>query len=179
MPRFLIAAFGAAVLGSACKVERTPPEYFDHRAWSEDDVEATASELQDRVLATGQAIARGSVTEALLALAPDAEARVVAPGAPDGITGSEEIEAALRRFADSGIRVRLTLVRVTVNSQGDAAWFVADGVMEGQDGESDAPIVVTGTYLMNEGAWEMVQAHISTPEEDPGVSESNPQERPE
>lgn len=176
MPRFLIAAFGAAVLGSACKVERTPSEYFDHRAWSEADVEATASELQDRVLATGQAIARGSATEALLALAPDADARVVAPGSPDGIAGPVEIQAALRRFADSGIRVRLTLVRVTVNQRGDAAWFVADGVMQGEEGEDDIPLVVTGTYLKSEGAWEMVQAHISTPEAEPGVTEENPRE---
>lgn len=163
MQRFLVAAVGAALLGSACKVERTPPEYFDHPGWSQTEVSEAGAELQDRILAFGQAIGRRSVTEAMIALAPDPNAVILTPLHGIAIAGTEEIQRAIGGLVASRRAVRLATVAVTVSPQGSTAWFRAEATVAEASGEQAAPLLVTGVYVRSGGAWQLVNAHISTP----------------
>lgn len=172
MERFIIAAVGAAVLGSACKVERTPSEYFDHRQWSQEEVSETAAELQDRVLALGQALGRRSPTEAMITLAPDPNAIIFTPQQGVVLSGTAEIQRGIQAFIDSRHALRLSKVTVTVSPQGRTAWFLAEGDAREAPGEEPTPLLVTGVYVQTGGAWQLVSAHISTPEPPPSPQEA-------
>lgn len=177
MPRFLIAVLAIATLSSACKIQRTPDEYFDHGEAVETDRAASAEELRDRVLALGQAIARGSGTEAMVALAPAAELRIITPQQDLVLSGPEAIRAAVNRFTSTPTAISMRDVVVTVGPLGNVGWFeaIVDAPGSGPEGTS---LRVTGVYLRTEGAWEMVQAHISTPREPSRVPPPDSAEAP-
>jgi hypothetical protein len=171
LQRSIIAAAAAAALCSACKVERTPPEYFDHPSWSEEEVSETAAELQDRLLALAQALGRRSVTEAMIALAPDPEAVVLTPQPGLVLSGAEEIQVGLREIIDSRRSLRLSKVTVTVSPEGSTAWFQAEGEARDDAAEEPTPLLVTGVYVRSGGAWQLMSAHISTPGPPPSPQE--------
>lgn len=160
MTRLTTAALCASLLASACKVERTPPELIDHQdpiAVARDDA---AEELQDRLLATGQALNRGDFAEALQALAPTGDAYLLPAGRETVLTGEEEIAGGLGELATLEGPVRLSDVHVTVGPRANVAWFRARLEHAGADGGS--PLRVTGVYLRgDEGEWRLVQAHLS------------------
>lgn len=162
MPRIFIAVLALCTLSSACKIQRTPDEYFDHDDRLEASRAGSTDELRDRVLALGHAIARGNGTEAMVALAPAAELRIITPQQDVVLTGPEAIRATVDRFASTPIAISMRDVVVTVGPLGNVGWFEAlvDAPGSGPDG---TVLRVTGVYLRTEGAWEMVQAHISTP----------------
>jgi ketosteroid isomerase-like protein len=172
LPRLLFAALGVAVLGSACKVERTPSEYFDHQKRPAAVAAAAAAELEDRIVAFGQAVSRGSVTEALIAAAPAVDATVLTPRAREVLTGPDEIRGALDEITRTYGRVRVISVSVAVSPEGDAAWFTTEiGEAEPEGDASSA--VITGVYLLAEGGWRLVQAHVSIPSPNPPARESD------
>jgi ketosteroid isomerase-like protein len=172
LPRLLFAALGVAVLGSACKVERTPPEYFDHRKRPAAIAAAAAAELEDRIVAFGQAVSRGSVTEAVIAAGPAVDATVLTPRAGEVLTGPDGIRGALEEITRTYGRVRVISLSVAVSPEGDAAWFTTE-IGEAEP-ESDAPsVLVTGVYLLAEGGWRLVQAHVSIPSPNPAAPASD------
>lgn len=162
MPRILGAALGAVLLLSACKVERTPPEFFDHGDRIEEIRESAAEELRDRVLALGQALGRGSPAEAMLALAPHGRAAIVAPVEGVVLMGPEQIGSALARLAATPVALEMRDVRVEVGPQANVAWFYALVEAPGS-GPEGTLLRVTGVYVRDEGAWSLVQAHVSIP----------------
>lgn len=161
MPRFLIAFLAAATLTSGCKVERTPEEYFDHQDRLSTGREEAAEELHDRILALGQAIARGNAREAMVALAPAPNLRVITPE-PDLVLSGDALRGALERFASTPVAMEMRDVAVTVGPAGNVAWFQAKVDAPGS-GPAGTVLRITGVYLRSEGAWELVQAHVSTP----------------
>jgi hypothetical protein len=160
--RFLAASIAIVTLTSACKVERTPAEYFDHTERLETVREAAAEEIQDRLLAIGAAIGRGNATEAMIALAPQAEVRIVTPDPDVVLAGSDAVNAALRTLVTTPLQVEVRDVRVTVGPLGNYAWFEADMEAPGT-GPGGTLLRMTGLYLRSEGTWSLVQAHVSMP----------------
>ena len=160
-PRVLESVLAVSLLASACKVEQTPPEYFDHRDRIATERDASRDELEDRLLALGQALSRGNATEAMIALAPAPDATVLTPVDGEVLTGAEQIGAALQRFAGVPVAVRMRDVRVEVGPLANAAWFAATLDVPGRAPEG-TQLQITGVYLRREGAWQLVQAHVST-----------------
>lgn len=167
----MIAA-AAAALCSACKVERTPPEYFDHPSWSEEEVSEAAAELQDRLLALAQALGRRSVTESMIALAPDPDAVILTPQPGLVLSGTDEIQAAIRGIIQSRRSLRLSKVAVTVSPEGSTAWFRAEGEAREPAAGEPMPLLVTGVYVRSGGAWQLMSAHISNPRPPPNPPEA-------
>lgn len=149
------------MLLSACKVERTPAEYFDHQESAAAEREASAGEVRARLLAFAQALARGSPTQAMFALAPAADARVITPEPGMVLSGADQISAALDRVASTPLAVRMREVQVTVSPQDGAAWFDASMEVPGTE-EEGGVVQITGVYLRRAGIWNLVQAHVST-----------------
>jgi len=160
------------LLLSACEVESTPAEYIDRAASAEEGRVEAAAEVRDRVLAMGQALGRRNSADALLALAPAREVFVVGPGAGDTTgSGSERIRAVLDSLAAQSVPVMTRELVVSVAPRANVAWFHA--VLDGEDAQTPA-VRFTGVYELNEGAWQLVQAHLSAPVTPP--SPSNPPE---
>ncbi len=160
MIRPTAVAVCASLLASACKIERTPPEYIDHRAPIAATRGAAAEELQDRLSAIGQALNRGDSDEALRALAPTPDAYMIAPGREAVLTG-EEIAGTLAELASLPSPLELRNVVITVGPRANVAWFRAEMHYPGAD--SGSSFRFSGLYLRgDEGEWRLVQGHLST-----------------
>ena len=178
MKAFSATALGTLLLLSACKIEPTPDEYFDKSAAEEIDRGGDAAEVRDRVLAMGQALSRGNPDEALAALAPARSIAVFGPLAPLSDmptigaerTGIVDLGTVLAEMGSGEMPVRTRDVVVRVGPRGSVAWFQA---LVDTPADSVSPAVrITGVYLLNEGAWELVQAHLSKPTRTPAAPTS-------
>jgi hypothetical protein len=153
------AALCALLLLSACKVELTPEEYFDHRGTARDQGETGAAEVRDRVLAMGQALSRGSARDALSALAPSGDAYIF--GMVEGSGGDlpAHAEGQLEALAGRVQPLSPDAVVLRQGPTGNVVWFRTRLVPQDEDrGE----VRVTGVYVLREGIWNLVQAHFST-----------------
>jgi hypothetical protein len=173
LQRLFAATLAAALLSAACKVERTPPEYLDRQAPIAVEREAVAEELHDRLLALGQALNRGNADEALVALAPALDAYVVTPADGAVVVGAEQISAALERFAAWPVSIQVHDARVRVGPRANIAWFSAELEAPGA-GPEGTQLRITGVYVRYEGAWQLVQAHVSMPTPLPSPPPANP-----
>lgn len=171
MRKLSSAALCAAVLVSACKIERTPPEFVDHRQPVTELRDAASEELQARLLALGQALARGDASEAALALVPAADAYVLTP--QDSLAGEEAVGALIGRLAaEGGEGARVEDVVVSVGPRANVAWF--RGTVHLPRAEIPA-LRLTGVFLRaDEGEWRLVQAHLSSPTPEPSPPQANP-----
>jgi hypothetical protein len=166
---------GLLLVLSACRVERTPEQYFDHQTTIEAEREAAAGELRDRLLAMGEAIDRGNATEALIALSPAADAFILGPREGMVVSGSERISALLDSLlASRTVAAEVRDVQVGIAARANVGWFRADlalpGIIPG-----DRPLRMTGVYVRDAGLWKLVQAHLSTTISEPETdSSSNP-----
>lgn len=160
MSRLTAAALCATLLGSACKVQRTPMEYIDHQDPIAVLREAAADELQDRLLALGQALNRGDPAEAFQALAPAADAYLIAADREAVLAGEAPIAGALGELATPEGSVHLRAVEVTVGPGANVAWFRAR--LENAGAADSSAYRLTGVYVRgDEGEWRLVQAHLS------------------
>jgi hypothetical protein len=158
----------ALVLFSACKVERTPPEYVDRADRMALESAMAVDELQDRLLALGQAISRRNHAEAMVAMAPAPDVRLIMPGDGEIFEGRDELSSELEDVIGGEVDMRMTDVQVTVGRDANVAWFRL--MIEVSGAEVDAaPLRMSGVYIRREGAWALVQAHLSaaTPADQP------------
>jgi hypothetical protein len=165
-------ALGMLLLLASCEVESTPAEYIDRATPEESGRTAAAAEVRDRVLAMGQALGRRSSGDALLALAPARDLFVVgldSAGSPGA--GAERMGMILDSLAARPVPVLTRDLVVHVAPRANVAWFHA--VLDGE-GEEAPAVRITGVYQLNEGAWQLVQAHLSAPLTPP--TPSNPAE---
>jgi hypothetical protein len=153
-------ALGLFLLLGACTIEPTPADYIDRVSSAQEGRDA-AGEVRDRILAMGQALSRGNAADALVALAPARDAYVVGPQAGLEVTGPEQIGVVLQSLAAQPVPIQTRDVVVSVGPRGNVAWFRA--LMDAEGPGDTATIRITGVYLLNEGAWQLVQAHLSTP----------------
>ena len=148
---------------SACRVERTPPQYFDHQTTIEAEREAAAGEIRDRLLAMGQALDRGNATEALIALSPSVDASIIGPTEGMMISGSDRISALLDSLlASTEVSAEVRDVQVHIAARANVGWFRADLDLPGHT-PGDRPLRMTGVYVRDAGLWKLVQAHLSLP----------------
>jgi hypothetical protein len=156
------AALGLLVLAGGCRIERTPPKLVDHPTTMEADREAATGEIQDRLVAMGGALSRGSETEALIALAPAEDAYILGPEQGLVATGAAQIEALLRSLVVGPLDVTVHDVVVTVGPTATVAWFRAVLDVAAAD-SAPRPVRMTGVYLRDAGSWQLEQAHLSLP----------------
>ena len=152
---------GTVLLLSACEIEPTPVDYIDRATSAEAGRLQAEAEVRDRVLARGPALGRRDPADAYLALAPSRDLFVVGPGGDGGEgTGPERIRAILESLAAEPTPVLTREVAVSVAPRANVAWFHA--LLDGE-GEEAPGLRVTGVSELNEGAWQLVQAHLSSP----------------
>lgn len=163
MHRFLGLALSATLLLSACKIEPTPRKFYSERPPAETELRQFEEELRDRVGALGQALDRGDLRDALLAMAPSADVAFVGPGQEAPVRGVEAMTRELQGLVgEEPPTVRVREVRVTLGPRGQVAWFETGMEME-RTGAEAALLRMTGVYLRTRGNWQLVQAHLSRP----------------
>lgn len=164
MRRFLGLALSAVLLSSACKVERTPAEYYSRREPAETERRMAEQEIRARVGALGEALERGDLGGGLLALAPASEIAVFGPEDSTLVAGVDGTAEVLRELmGEAPPAVRVEEVRVAFAPQARAAWFAALLQVERADttGAAEAPLRMSGVYLRTRGEWRLVQTHLS------------------
>jgi uncharacterized protein (TIGR02246 family) len=155
----LTAVIAGNLLLVACTIEPTPEEYFDHRDPATRVSDEAVEEIRDRIQAAAQALNRGDAAEAYDILAPAGDIVFVGAGGADTREGPDRVAALLERIAVP----RRTTVRETQITAGPRAaivWFsgTLDTPGEGPEVRS---LYLTGTYLLREGEWRLVQLHVS------------------
>ncbi|HET7274087.1 MAG TPA: nuclear transport factor 2 family protein [Longimicrobiaceae bacterium] len=159
MSRSLIVALIGACSLASCKIEETPPEYFDHRDQVVMEREAAVvDEIEARMRAFTNALARGDGGDATTALAPAAGARDQIAAVLESVTSGEPRPATLRE------------VHISTGADATVAWFNAAVEIPEAESEARAHLRVTGVYLRAGGEWELVQVHLSHPLIEPPLS---------
>lgn len=160
-PHLAVLSLPLLMMSAGCRVEQTPDEYFERGRSAEGERDAAAQEIRDRLLAFIGAAERGNATEALLALSPAGQIDLVAPAGLE-VAGGGAIRAALAHLLATPVSVMVREVEVRAGASGGVAWF---RMLVEAPGVTREPSLysATGTYLMDAGRWELVQAHISGP----------------
>ena len=166
MHRPLGIALCATMLLAACKIERTPRQFYSQRDPAAAERELFEAELTDRVAAMGPALDRGDTGGAVFALSPAPDAYVIGPGGGEPALGPEGLTEVLRSVRDTvPATVRLDGVRVAFGPRAQTAW-VAAGVEVTPTGPAAAgaapdTLRFTGVYQRVRGEWLLMQAHLS------------------
>ena len=109
MHRTLGIALSATMLLAACKIERTPRQFYSQRDPAAAERELFAAELTDRVAAMGPALDRGDLGAAVFALSP----------APDGRGTLARLEPVLRGFDNEDEQRQAEVMRRSFAGQGE------------------------------------------------------------
>ncbi len=142
---------GACLLAS-CKIEETPPEYFDHRdqVVSERGA-AVIQEIESRLRAFTNALSRGDAGGATTALGPAEGARNQIATVLDDLAGEVTSAAVLQE------------VHVSTAAEATVAWFNASVAIPRAQPIARSHLRITGVYVREAGDWELVQVHFSYP----------------
>lgn len=164
MSRTVLAGLAVTLLLAACKIERTPPELLNRRDPAAREREHAAGELRSRLAVLGQAFEAGELEQGVEALAPAEQVQVIGPGEPPQTVSGSMLPETLRNLVPSGTTpAQMEEVSVTLGPGAEVAWFAAV-VRRSSVTDSvppPAPWRVTGVLVLEEGAWRLVQAHIS------------------
>jgi hypothetical protein len=155
--RLWCVALGVSLLAPACKIEQTPQEYIDARSPVQQLRSASAAELEERVTAMGEALARHDVASALDTLAIAEDGYLVHGLGSEPVVGSDEARRVLREQLERSGPLRLAASNVTVGPRGGTAWFSLDL----QNTERDSGLQVTGVLLRRDAGWRIMQSHLS------------------
>lgn len=161
MYRILAAGLTLTLGLAACKVDRTPAEYYGQYDPAATERQGAEEELRARVELLARGMAQRDGGDILGALSPAPEAYLIGPGEAERGRGREEIVALLHRIAEDGDRpASLDEIRVTVSSRAGTGWFTA--VLD-PPGAERPRMRLTGVYLRQRGEWRFVQGHVSYP----------------
>lgn len=165
MHRSLVAAAALAAL-AGCKVDRTPPEFYNHPDPAVVDRQEAADEIRTRVRVFAEALGRNDTGEAVQALAPDEMAAVVGLRGNDGMVrfGREGVSAAVAELEIAGPTVvRTPDLRVSA-TQG-MGWFSTHLQLLSTSTATDPVLLrMSGVFVRERGSWRLVEAHLSRPE---------------
>ena len=163
--RSLLAAAALAAL-AGCKVDRTPPEFYNHPDPAVVDRQEAADEIRTRVRVFAEALGRMDTGDAVQALAPDAMAAVVGVRGNDGMVrfGPAGVNAAVAELAIAAPAVvRTPDLRVSA-SQG-MGWFSTHLQLLSTSAATDPVLLrMSGVFIRERGEWRLVEAHLSRPE---------------
>jgi hypothetical protein len=156
--RLWCAALGASLTVSACKIQRTPQEYIDHRSPVQQVRESATEELTALLAAMDLALARGDLDAALDALAFSGDAYLIRDDGAAVVEGGPAVRSAMREWTGAQGEVRAGDSRVTVGPRGSSAWFL----LRLERGSGREPAQLSGVVVRgDESRWELVQAHLS------------------
>lgn len=160
-----LAATAALLSLAACKVDRTPPEFYSHPDPAVVDRQEAADEIRTRVRVFAEAVGRMESAEAVQALAPDSMAAVVGVDDNNGMVrfGAPGLSAAVAGLAiTSPTIVRTPDLRVSA-SQG-MGWF-STHLQLLSTSSATAPVLLrmSGVFVRERGEWRLAEAHISRP----------------
>gem|GEM_PF-4695784 len=151
-------ALSACLLVTACKIERTPQEYIDHRSPIYQARQASAEELEGRLIMMGRSMEAGDVDVFLEAVPMGPDAYLVTDLSARHALGTAEIRTELGEYLQRSGLLRADRPQVTIGPRGNTAWFL----IRLQDDGGDLHLNMTGMFLRgDEGRWQMVQAHLS------------------
>lgn len=178
MHRSLGIALTATLLFSACKIERTPRQFYSQRDPAAAERDLFSAELTDRVVAMGPALDRDDPGGAVFALAPAPDVYVVGPESGTPALGPEGLAEVLRAVRDTvPSNVRVGDVKVTLGPQSLAAWVAASVEVSPAGRTATAgpdSLRFTGVYQRVRGEWRLVQAHLSRPVRRPAAPLPSP-----
>ena len=168
------------VLLAACKIEETPRSYIDRQTSAAREREEAGAEIRARILAFADALDRRNPARAAAALAPSPVAAVIGPMRAQAAPDPAALQAALREIVPrAGEAVAVEDIEIGVAARAQVAWFNAR-LVTAPDSAPPADLLFSGVYQRREGAWELVQAHLSTapaPSLPADTAEVNPTER--
>lgn len=175
--RLLAFALSTTLALAACKIEQTPPEFFDQRGTvsARDDA---LDELHSRLALLAQALSRGDAPGALRTLTPAAGAFVIGVDSSPERAGAVAIAEALEQITALGaVELDVQDMQLAVGPRANVAWFAAyltaPGVTPGEEGS--AVLRVSGVYVRFEGIWQLAQAHLSFPSNAGSANRAVPQ----
>jgi ketosteroid isomerase-like protein len=162
------AAAAAALLAlAACKVERTPPEFYSHPDPAVVDRQEAADEIRTRVRLFAEALGRADTDEAVRALAPDELAAVVGAEGNGGLVrfGAAGMTAAVTELAiPTPTIVRTPDLRVGAST--GMGWFSTHLQLLSTSAATEPVLLrMSGVFARERGEWRLVEAHLSRPEE--------------
>ncbi|MDQ3555715.1 MAG: nuclear transport factor 2 family protein [Gemmatimonadota bacterium] len=166
-PVFRALPVTVLVLWSACKIERTPPEFLERREPAAVERQEAAEELQARIALVGQALRDGRPTELAGVLAPTDSVFLIAPHRAGQLTSAADLRTTLTELLPpDSLRAGMENVRLVLAPEGDAAWFAADVPRSevGSSARAGAPWRMTGVLFRDAGEWRLTQLHLSAPE---------------
>ncbi len=178
MNRLFALALSTMLALAACKVERTPPEFFDQRSPAASDREAAIEELRARLALLAQALSRADADGALLTLTPAAGAFVISTGPDQERAGRRAISSALDQITAAGpVRMEVQDMQLSVGAHANVAWFAAYLTAPGipPQEENTGVLRISGVYVRHEGTWQLAQAHLSFPTPSPPATLSAPE----
>lgn len=162
----------AALLAlAACEVNQTPARVLNPRDPSAVEQRDAEQEIAARVGAFREALLRGDRGGAVDALAPVGTAHVMGPRANDGraLLGPDGLRATLDGLAlPTGAVARTPDLHVEADAQDGTGWFATHLELfpVAQGGQVER-LRVSGVFARQEGAWRLIEMHLSRPEAPP------------
>ncbi len=164
---------------AACKVERTPPALLTHRDPAVVEAQEDARELRARVLNFAVELSRGDRQEAVQVLVPHPMVYVFGTGAHGGLVGigPNDLAAAVEEMRAGAAGPSLFRTPdLRVESDGDLGWFSTHVERIGTVPER---MRMSGVFAREEGAWRLVQLHLSRPFTEPRPEPPAPRPSPD
>jgi hypothetical protein len=159
--RFSTLALVAAGLLVGCRVTETPEALIDYQDTPQAERQASADELRDRLLATGQALRRGNRADVLVALAPVSNVYAIGPDEGQAATTPSTLAEMLEQVAGRG-EVTLDDLAVSISANNNVAWFRTE-LRVSRPQQEPATVRFSGVFVREEGDWRLSQAHLSRP----------------
>jgi hypothetical protein len=138
----------------ACRIERTPAEYFDQHLPTATEREQSRDELRSRILAAVRAFEAGDAAAGAVSLGMRDDSFLILPDAPP-LRADELHIPAPETLPPPGAAVEVHELEVVMGPRGSTAWFLATGASGGEE------LRATGVYLRVEGSWRLSQLHLS------------------
>jgi hypothetical protein len=163
-----VVAAAALLALAACKVERTPPEFYSHPDPAVVDRQEAADEIRTRVRLFAEALGRADNAEAVRALAPDELAAVLGAEGNGGLVrfGPAGMTAAIGELAiPAPTIVRTPDLRVGASTA--MGWFSTHLQLLSTSAATEPVLLrMSGVFARERGEWRLVEAHLSRPEEE-------------
>ena len=162
---------------AACKVERTPREFYTQRNPARIDQQEAAGEIRARVRNFAEDLGRGDRAGAVEALAPLDLTLVMGVAEHRGMRrlGRAGVAAALDSLQLPVPAVaRMPDLEVQVGLNDGMGWFSTHLELLPLTGESRAPqrLRASGVFSRDRGEWRLAALHLSRGEPDPAPPDS-------
>lgn len=162
MRRIGRSSWVVALAIAGCTIEQTPQEFIDRLETPGQEIAASEAEVRARLLSVTGAIQRRSGPDIEAALLPHSRVFVVGllPG-EEWRTGDEIAAALIQLRGEPAPRFEDVVVEVV--STNNVAWF--RGTFAGANVlDSIADVRISGVFVRQEGAWRLLQGHLSAPD---------------